>query len=338
MIEFATIILIRKRTKQMHIKKFLIVFLFTFISWANAYEKNTQTKRIVYIVDNLEIPFWQIMEKGIKNSCEDLGYKLSVLDSHNNHKKELENTVKAITDKVDGIILSPINSYSAEIILKLAKEANIPVVVSDAGTKNKNYVSYISSDNKLGAYNLGIYLTNELSKKGYKNAKVGIIALPQKKLITQARTAGFIEALEESPFKSADLKQVKTRTEEETYILVKDMIKSYPDLHAIWLQSSKTYRAAIKAINDFNKQNEISLITFDLEPEFLELIPKNIILAAAVQQPFIMGKLALEQINNYIKGKKVQKEIQLPVNIITTDNIKQKTYFIEHNVLGIESN
>ncbi|MGB5919822.1 substrate-binding domain-containing protein [Arcobacter sp.] len=322
----------------MHIRKFLIIFLFTFLSWVNLYGENTKNKKFVYLVDNLKIPFWQIMEKGIKKSCDTFGYDLKVLDSHNNQKKELENTVKAIKDKVDGIILSPINSYSAETILKLTKKANIPVVISDVGTKNNDYVSYISSNNRLGAYNLGKYLIKELSKKGYKEGKVGIIALPQKKLITQERTAGFIEALEKSPFKSADLKQVKTRTEEETYILVKNMIEKYPDLHAIWLQSSKTYKSAIKAINDYNKQNEISLITFDLEPDFLELIPKNIILAAAVQQPFIMGELAIEQMNNYLNEKKVQKEVQLPVNIITANNIKQKIYFIEHNVLGMESN
>lgn len=338
MIKSSTIILTKKRNEHMHIRKFLIIFLFTFLSWVNLYGENTKNKKFVYLVDNLKIPFWQIMEKGIKKSCDTFGYDLKVLDSHNNQKKELENTVKAIKDKVDGIILSPINSYSAETILKLTKKANIPVVISDVGTKNNDYVSYISSNNKLGAYNLGKYLIKELSKKGYKEGKVGIIALPQKKLITQERTAGFIEALEKSPFKSADLKQVKTRTEEETYILVKNMIEKYPDLHAIWLQSSKTYKSAIKAINDYNKQNEISLITFDLEPDFLELIPKNIILAAAVQQPFIMGELAIEQMNNYLNEKKVQKEVQLPVNIITANNIKQKIYFIEHNVLGMESN
>ncbi|WP_190271958.1 substrate-binding domain-containing protein [Arcobacter nitrofigilis] len=297
-----------------------------------------QNKKIAYLVANLEIPFWQIMKKGIKTNCNKLGYDLEVLDAQDNQKKELENTVKAIKDKVDGIVLSSINSYTAGTILKLTKKANIPVVISDTGTRSKDYISYISSNNKLGAYDLGKYLTKELTKKGFEKGEIGIIALPQKKIITQERTAGFLKALDESPFKSADLKQVKTRTEEETYNLIKNMIIQYPDLHTIWLQSSKTYKSAIKAINDFKKQNEILLITFDLEPDFLELIPKNIILASAVQQPFIMGELALEQMDNYLKGKKVQKVIELPVNIITADNIKEKTAFINHNVLGIQSN
>ncbi len=322
----------------MYLKKKLIIFLLPFTLLINLHAQNIQIKKIAYLVADLNIPFWQIMKEGIRRNSTKLSYDLEILDAQNNQKKELENTVKAIKDQVDGIILSAINSYTAETILKLANKANIPVVLSDVGTNSKNYVSYICSDNRLGAYKLGKYLTNELLKKGYKNGKVGIIALPQKKHIIQKRTAGFILALEESPFKSADLKQVKTRTEEETYILVKDMIEKYPDLHAIWLQSSKTYKSAIKAINDFNKQKEISLITFDLEPEFLELIPQNIILAAAIQEPFNMGKLAIEQMNNYIKGKEVKKEIKLPVNIITVNNIKKETAFIKHNVLGIESN
>jgi ribose transport system substrate-binding protein len=322
----------------MNIKKLFIIFLFTFISAISAYGVNQQNKRIAYLVANLEIPFWQIMEKGIKKNSYKLGYNLEILDAQNNQKKELENTVKAIKDRVDGIVLSPINSYTAETILKLTKEANIPVVISDVGTNNKDYISYISSNNYLGGYKLGKYLTKELSKRGYIVGKIGIIALPQKKIITQERTAGFVKALEESPFKGADLKQLKTRTEKETYTLVRYMIEKYPNLHAIWIQSSKTYRSAIKAINDLNKQNEILLVTFDMEPEYLDLIPKKSILATIAQQPYTMGKLAISQMDDYLKGIKIEKEIQLPVNIITADNIKEKLPFIKYNVLGIENN
>ena len=323
----------------MLIKKLLSIFFISSLLFINANDLNIpkqKEKKLVYLVSDLSIPFWKIMADGIKSSSDLLGYKLEILDAQNNSKKELENTIKAIKDNVSGIIVSPTNSSACVTILKFANNANIPVVISDVGTDSGKYVSYVSSNNKQGAYEIGKILTKQMIEKGYQNRKVGIIAIPQKRLNGQERTAGFMNALDESNIKSIDIKQLNTWTEEETYNLVKEMINNHPDLSAIWLQTSNIYNGALKAINDTNKQNDILLITFDAEPEFLNLIPKEIIIGAGMQQPYLMGKTALMQIDGYLNKEKVEKNLQLPILIISTDNIKEKLSTIKLNVLGIK--
>ncbi len=54
--------------------------------------------------------------------------------------------------------------------------------------------------------------------------------------------------------KGADIKQLYEWTEEETYKFTKDFITEFPDLRAIWLQTSNTYKGAIKAIKDLKKR------------------------------------------------------------------------------------
>ena len=323
----------------MLIKKLLSIFFISSLLFINANDLNIpkqKEKKLVYLVSDLSIPFWKIMADGIKSSSDLLGYKLEILDAQNNSKKELENTIKAIKDNVSGIIVSPTNSSACVTILKFANNANIPVVISDVGTDSGKYVSYVSSNNKQGAYEIGKILTKQMIEKGYQNRKVGIIAIPQKRLNGQERTAGFMNALDESNIKSIDIKQLNTWTEEETYNLVKEMITSHPDLNAIWLQTSNIYNGALRAINDTNKQNDILLITFDAEPEFLNLIPKKIIIGAGMQQPYLMGKTALLQLDGYLNKEKVEKNLQLPILIISTDNIKEKLSTIRLNVLGIK--
>lgn len=311
--------------------KFLIIFTIFMTSYANASEK-----KLIYIVSDIRIPFWEIMSKGIKNKSSNYDYDVEVYSSSNSAKIELENTVKAIRSKPDGLIVSPTNSSASVTILKFAKEANIPVVILDIGTDSGEYLSYISSDNKTGAYNIGKVLVKKMQKLGYEDGSVAIVAVPQKRINGQERTRGFLKALSEAKIKSLDLKQQITWTQAETYIYTKEFIKKYPNLRAVWLQGSDRYQGALDAINELDKKGEVLLLTFDAEPEFIELIQDDILVGSAMQQPYLMGQKAVEQFYNYFNKKEIIKNIQMPILAISKDNIKEKLPLIKRNVLGIE--
>lgn len=314
------------------LSKVVICFILT-VSFLHSADNS---KKLAYIVSDTRIPFWNIMAKGIKNSSNKLGYGVEVYSSNNIIKDEVKFTVKVINDKVDGLIISPINSSSSVTILKLAKKANIPVVIADIGTDGGEYLSYISSDNKKGAYDIGKVLTKTMIEKGYQNAKVGIIAIPQKRKNGKDRTKGFMEALSESGIKGADIKQQVTFSYKETYDFSKELIENYPDLRAIWLQGSDRYQGALDAIEQSGKKGQILLICFDAEPVFLELIPKGILVGAAMQQPFLMGEKAVEVLDDHFNGEKVEKNIMLSILAIDKDNIDEKLPLIKRNVLGVD--
>lgn len=316
--------------------RLFILFLFMLYSCLNASNLDNK-KKLVYLVPDLSIPFWSIMATGIKDKAENSNYSFEVYDAKAQTKIELENIIKVIKKDVSGIVISPTNSSTCVTILKLAKDANIPVVISDIGTDSGEYVSYISSNNYKGAYDIGTILAKKMKELKWENKTVGIIAISQKRLNGQERTAGFIEALKENNIKGANIKQQIFWTEEETYINTKEMIDKYPNLGAIWLQTSNSYKASLKAIEDSGKKNDILLVTFDAEPIFLDLIPKKIITASAMQQPYLMGQIAVDTLINHINKKEVKKNIQLEVLSISQDNIKEKTLIIKQNVLGIKN-
>jgi len=251
-------------------------------------------------------------------------------------KTELQFTAKAIKDNVSGIIVSPTNSSACVTILKLAKRAGIPVVISDIGTDGGEYVSYISSDNEDGAYKIGKILAQKMNKLGWQDGKVGIISIPQNRANGQARTAGFMQAMNEAEIKGAGIRQQVTFSYQETYEYSKELIENNPTLHAIWLQGSDRYQGALDAIADAGKKDEILLITFDAEPVFLDLIPKETIVGAGMQQPFLMGEKAVDAMHQFLKGQQVEKIQKLPVLAITADNIEIELPTIKRNVLGIE--
>ena len=311
-----------------------MVLLLFFIS--NLY--SNQQKKLAYIVSDINIPFWQIISKGIKDKSNELGYEIHIYSSNNLKKNELENLASAISLKIDGLIISPINSSTASTLLEIAKMNKIPTIVADIGSDSQDYLSFISSDNKKGAYELGKILSKYMKSLSWnKEGTVGIIAIPQKRLNGKDRTIGFIQALEEDNIKVSGMYQQVDFSYEETYNYSKKLIDENKNLRAIWLQGSDKYKGALDAIKKANKQNEIALICFDAEPEFLEMIQNGDLVASAMQQPYIIGQEAVVTLNNYFNNKEVKKEQKMEILSISKENIDDKLKIIKLNVLWIKS-
>ena len=312
------------------------LFILLILLLSSLFSQNIPTKKLVYIVSDISIPFWEIMSKGIKEEASKVGYSIEVYSSNNSNKTEIENLVKAINNKVDGIVLSPINSSSAVFLLKLAKDANIPVVISDIGTDGGEYLSYISSDNEEGSYRLGKILTSKMKELEIENGTVGIISIPQERANGKARTKGFLKALDESNIKSTGIEQQVNFSYKETFDFSKKLIMNNPDMKALWLQGSDKYQGALDAIAELGKSDEILLICFDSEPEFLQMIPEGKLVGAAMQQPFLMGEKAVEQFYNHFNNIKIEKNIKLKILAVSKENIDTKLKTIKQNVLGIK--
>ncbi len=297
---------------------------------------DTFNKKVAYIASDMSIPFWQILSRGIQNASQKTNYSLTIYNAQNDAKQELESVIAAIKNQVDAIIISPTTSVACVTVLNLAKEAKIPVIIADVGTDDGEYLSYISSNNKQGAYDIAQILIQKMQERNFMQGTVGIIAIPQKRLNGQARTQGFMQALKEANISGADIKQQVNFSLEETYLLAKELIQNNKNLKAIWLQGSDKYEGALQAIEEAGKKEEILLITFDAEPIFLELIPQGVLVGAAMQQPFLMGEKAIEVLDAYFKEEAVTQNIQLPILAISQDNIDSQLYIIQRNVLGLE--
>lgn len=302
---------------------------------ADAHALQPAEKRLVYLVSDVRIPFWDIMQRGIVAQAARLGYDVAVYSAENSARRELEFTAQAIREQVDGIILSPTDSSAAVTVLKLAKMAGIPVVIADVGSDDGDYVSYIASDNREGSYEIGKVLVQALQAHQWQQGSVGIIAIPQKRTNGKARTAGFMKALEEAGIKRAGIRQQVTFSYQETYDFAKELIAEHADLRALWLQGSDRYQAALDAIAATGRQEQMLLICFDAEPEFLDLIPQGILVGAAMQQPFLMGEEAVNAMDHHLHGLSVSRQILLPILAISAENILKKQNIIRRNVLGM---
>lgn len=72
---------------------------------------------------------------------------LKVSDANNNIKKQIEDIERFIANKVDVIIVSPIQSKPLTAVVEKSIKAGIPVLVVDRKIDGENYTAYLGADN-----------------------------------------------------------------------------------------------------------------------------------------------------------------------------------------------
>jgi len=295
------------------------------------------TKEIVYLTPGLDLPFWRYLSEGIQKVAKDKGYDYQALDSHNSAQTQLRNAQDAIARGVAGIIISPTDSSTAPSVQQLAAAAKIPVVIADIGTNGGDYVSFIISDNYEGAKGVGEALAKALKAKGWQDGSVGLVTISQARKNGQARTAGFRDALKAAGItKEAELQQMQSYTADETFKFVQDMITAHPDMKAVWIQTDQPAIGALRAIKAARKSDQILVAAFDGIPEFVDLLKSGQIVATGMQQPYLMGEKSAEAMFTHLEGGTPEKQILVPILVVTSENIDQVLPTVKETVFANE--
>ena len=298
---------------------------------------HAQSNEIVYITPGLDLPFWRYLSKGVEAVAVEKGYGFQALDSSNSAQTQLQNAQDAIARGVAGIVISPTDSSTAPSVLQLAENAGIPVVIADIGTNSGNYVSFIISDNYEGAHGTGAALAVAMKEKGWEDGSVGIVSISQARLNGQARTKGFKDALAEAGITGdAGLQQMQSYTADETFRFTQDMLTANPGMRGMFVQTDQPAIGALRAIRAARKDGEVLVSAFDGIPEFVPLLQSGELVASGMQQPFLMGETSAKALFDHLEGNEVEKEILVPIVIVTSANIEEILPTIRQTVFANE--
>ncbi|MFQ6554211.1 substrate-binding domain-containing protein [Aestuariibius insulae] len=307
--------------------------LFAFTSPLQAQENG----ELVYMTPGLDLAFWRYVSEGVKSVAEENGYGFAALDSTNDPQTQLQNAQDAIARGVSGIVLSPTDSSTAPAVLQLAQDAGIPVVIADIGTDSGEFVSVIGSNNYEGASGVGEALASAMQEAGKTEATVGIVGISQARLNGQARTKGFKDAMADGGVVGdAGLQQMQAYTADETFKFTQDMITANPDMGGMFIQTDGPTLGALRAIKAARMDGDVLVAAFDGIPEFVPLLQSGELVVSGMQQPYLMGVRSAEAMLEHLDGGTPDKEITVPILIVTSDNIDGMLPTIRETVFANE--
>lgn len=295
-------------------KKFLSIIMTIIISSSllvGCTVKDDGVQKIGLILSTLDNPFFVDLKTGIEKKAKELGYEVVVLDSQNDPAKEVSNMEDISVKNVDVVLLNPVDSDSAIASVMIANASDLPVITVDRVANGGEVVSHIASDNVAGGEMAANYLIEQLGGKGNIVELEGTAGSSA----TRDRGQGFENGIKNSEFnlvakQSADFDRTKGLS------VMENIIQSKGDIDAVFAQNDEMALGAQKALEDA-KMNDVLVVGFDATDDAVEAVKNGKMAATVAQQPILIGEVAVNAVDKFLKGEKIDSFIPVELKLIT---------------------
>lgn len=299
---------------------YIIIFFMVLIIFTVTYNIYTApvAKHKVFGVSYMTMnnPFYKIINNEILKVVEKNNDTLITLDPELDVDKQNEQIYKFIDQKVDGIFINPIDFEQSEPALQAAKRANIPVIVIDAPVSDESLVDCtIVSDN----YEAGVQCAKDMMER-LVSANIVLLKHTTAKSAKE-RIEGFLSVIDNNE-KYKVINEAECDGQLEIAMpKMQEIIEETPDIDVVMALNDPSALGALAALEKNNK-NDVMVYGIDGTPEIKALIGRNqMIVGTVAQSPIKMGQIAVENMYNILNGKKIEKNIIIPISLINKENL-----------------
>lgn len=299
---------------------YIIIFFMVLIIFTVTYNIYTApvAKHKVFGVSYMTMnnPFYKIINNEILKVVEKNNDTLITLDPELDVDKQNEQIYKFIDQKVDGIFINPIDFEQIEPALQAAKRANIPVIIIDAPVSNESLVNCtIVSDN----YDAGVQCAKDMMER-LDSANIVLLKHTTAKSAKE-RIEGFLSVIDNNE-KYKVINEAECDGQLEIAMpKMQEIIEETPDIDVVMALNDPSALGALAALEKNNK-NDVMVYGIDGTPEIKALIGRNqMIVGTVAQSPIKMGQIAVENMYNILNGKKIEKNIIIPISLINKENL-----------------
>jgi ABC-type sugar transport system substrate-binding protein len=261
----------------------------------------------------------------IQESAKAAGIDLKFSDAQQKQENQIKAIRSFIAQKVDVIAFSPVVESGWDTVLKEAKDANIPVILTDRAVDSKDtslYKTFLGSDFVKEGRLSGQWLTDQYQGK---TGEVRIVELQGTTGSAPAndRAKGFREAIAADP----DMKIVASQTGDFTRAKGKEVmeafLKSTPKIDVLFAHNDDMGLGAIEAIEGAGLKpgTDITIVTVDAVKDGMTALANGKINFIAECSP-LLGPQLMDLVKKVKAGEPVEPRIITQETTFTQEQAK----------------
>jgi ribose transport system substrate-binding protein len=274
-----------------------------------------QGRLFVVTFQTMNNPFFVDLNDGLKRVIASHGDRLVTLDAQFNSLKQKNDISDLLQQRPAAIFVNPVNWEGIRGSLAEARRKTVPVIVVDAPVSDPDMVLCQVASNNVEAGRLAARALAEV------NPKANVVILHHS--INKAcidRVDGFKEVIAQHPaMKVLDIQEGKGTIEGGRPVM-RDLLGRVPDLDAAFPINDPSAQGAISAIESAGKLGKVTVVAVDGSKEAVEAIRAGKLHSTSAQFPGEIGRVAAEAAYDHLAGKPVEKDIKIPVKLITRAN------------------
>ncbi|UKS28152.1 ABC transporter substrate-binding protein [Paenibacillus sp. HWE-109] len=265
--------------------------------------------------------------KSVQDSAKEAGIELKFSDAQQKQENQIKAIRTYIQQKVDVIAFSPVVESGWDTVLKEAKDAGIPVILTDRAVDSKDtslYRTFIGSDFVEEGRSAGKWLVDK-----YKDTKeaVNIVELQGTTGSAPAndRKAGFDEIIKSNP----NLKVIASQTGDFTRAKGKEVMQAFlkanKNINVLYAHNDDMALGAIQAIEEAGLKpgKDIIIISVDGVKDGFVAASEGKINFIVECNPLLGGQL-MQAAKDVLSGKELPKRIVTKEGVFTSDDAKRE--------------
>ncbi|MBB6636367.1 ABC transporter substrate-binding protein [Cohnella thailandensis] len=264
--------------------------------------------------------------KSIQDSAKNAGFELKFSDAQQKQENQIKAIRSFIQQKVDVIAFSPVVESGWDTVLKEAKDAGIPVILTDRAVDSKDttlYKTFIGSDFVEEGKKAGQWLVDK-----YKDASedVNIVELQGTTGSAPAndRKAGFQEVIASNPHLKIIASQTGDFTRAKGKEVMQAFLKAHKDIDVLYAHNDDMALGAIQAIEaaGLKPGEDIVIISVDAVKDGMTAASEGKINFIVECNP-LLGPQLMEAVQAVVDGKEIEPRIVTKETTFTSEQAKE---------------
>ncbi len=268
--------------------------------------------------------FWKSVEAGARAAGKELGVNIVWKGpvKENDRAQQIAILEQFTAEKVDGVVLAPLDDTALQRPVASATTKGIPVVIIDSALKGeagKDFVSLVATDNRKGGNMGGERLASLLGGKG------GVVLLRDQvgSASTDEREAGFMDAMAKNPeLKILVDNRYAGATAGEAKNAAMNLLDKLREADGIFCPNESSTFGMLLALRQNNLAGKVRFVGFDTSPPLLDALKSKEIDALVAQDPTRMGYLGVKTCVARIRGEATETRVDTGVQLISLENLK----------------
>ncbi len=267
------------------------------------------------LIDDLQIGW----SESVKKTIEAAGGKVIIVDSQNKIEKQVADIEDLLTQKIDFLVVNPVDEAGIVPAIEAANKANVPVVTIDRKAGGGDVAAHVGFDNYKAGYDAGQYCAEKMGGKGDVAQLEGQAGTS----VARERAQGFNDAIAKYP----DMKVVFDKPTDwdttQALAATEDMLSADPNVKCIWAHADAIIMGAVQALDKAGKLDQVITIGMGMYGGGPESIKAGQLTASWELYSDQLGQIAGQAVVDMHNGKTVEKAISTNMTFVTKDNIDQ---------------
>lgn len=275
---------------------------------------------------NEQTAFFTQMNEGIQDVADEAGADLQIVSGDNDSATQVTAVENLVASGTDAIIVDPVDATALVPALKAAKAAGIPVVAVDGSVADETAVdAYVGTANVEGGAQLGEAFLELTGGEG----EVGVVGALNSAIQIQ-RQDGFTDAVEAGGMTIGTVVDGRN-VNEDAQTAAENLLTGDPSLQYVYATGEPALNGTVAAVRSQGAQDRITIVGWDLSRAAVDGLESGFVQAVIQQDTFGFGhEAAKAAINLACGGAEVPATIDVPIAIVTPENLADYSYYLDN--------